>query len=1055
MAFLQRLGEQRGTWSGPFSLNPQSGKYKDPALNRLFGVDPVYAGVPVDESNAFYFSAVFDAVNQIASDIGKLPKNLRKRRKEGGSDPYVDSKLYWLLKYRPNPEMTAMVFWRTITAHALTCKGGFAEIVRDQLGRPAELWIITPDRVQAHRRKLADGSLGPLMWKIDGDERNLIPDADMFHISGLGYDGINGYGVIAMARQTIGLALAAEKFGAQYFGRGTMFGGHLESEAEDETQKGQLLEAIEKFRASQDAAFRILITGPGNKFTQFTNKPADSQMDQTRVSQVLEVARFFRMPPVRLGVTTPGAVSYASAEVSNQDYYTGALLDWITLAEGECWAKLIPASEKAIQYVKFNANVFLRGDSKARAEFYGAMLDKGVFCADDVLDLEDMNPQPNGQGRMYLVQGAQVPKHLLEASVQAKIDKDKAPPPAALPPAGTDPADDDTRARLERAETALEAARTELETQREARVAAEASGVATAAELAERRSAESHAIALAAQLTGTVDALRAEVRAAEARVLEVESTAAARAEELLAQVRTATEAAEVAEARVASARSELTDAADRHRVAEAAVEGLRAQLTEATAAVTAVTGDADAQRAEVERVRGELTEAVRLADQLAGEAASHVDALTTARAEAEVLRASVTSLETQLSDANSAREAAETAREACEASARDAVAASERVESQRLAAEASRAEADSTVEALRAQLAEAITAVAARGDDVAAREAEVVRLQGELERALSDVESARQSAESIRAEAATSVDEIRRQLADATSAVDARVADVLAREADVQRLSSELAEAIARADALTADSARASSEAGATITSLETDLEAARTKLTRTEADLEAMRQAAASSTCATCHGVALLPERDMSDPQGQQPCPDCPAGASMAAALTQQEADRQRVTDLESRLATAQQDAYRSEEQLREWRVRTVAAHRSLFIDALGRMARRGAAQARTKQATSAKLRRWLDDLAAVEIPLCAEALTPAMRTHLAWLGSDEDPVVAATAMAREHVELFVSKLRAIADAEPEDFHADLEAALTRWETDRPAAVADAIVAKEVRHVA
>lgn len=41
--------------------------------------------------------------------------------------------------------------------------------------------------------------------------------------------------------------------------------------------------------------------------------------------------------------------------------------------------------------------------------------------------------------------------------------------------------------------------------------------------------------------------------------------------------------------------------------------------------------------------------------------------------------------------------------------------------------------------------------------------------------------------------------------------------------------------------------------------------------------------QKAIKSACETCNGVGLLPERGMSDPQGQLPCPNCAAGAAMA----------------------------------------------------------------------------------------------------------------------------------------------------------------------------
>ena len=124
-AALQAL---RAAWSGPYSS-------KDPALSRLFGSGyENYAGINVTEDNAMTFSAVFSAVLQISADVAKLPLNLHKRRQDGkGADHHVDSRLYYLLKTRPNPETSSMMFRQTLTAHALTCHGGYAEIERDML----------------------------------------------------------------------------------------------------------------------------------------------------------------------------------------------------------------------------------------------------------------------------------------------------------------------------------------------------------------------------------------------------------------------------------------------------------------------------------------------------------------------------------------------------------------------------------------------------------------------------------------------------------------------------------------------------------------------------------------------------------------------------------------------------------------------------------------------------------------------------------------------------------------------------------------------------------
>lgn len=971
MGFLQRASSARSSWTGPFTLNPQSGKYKDPVLNRLFGAGSLAdSGIVVTPQNAMMFSAVYAAVNMIASDVAKLPLNLLKRRKDGGSDHYVESKLYDLLKTEPNEETGAMVQRRTILAHALTCHGGYAEVQRDQVSRPTGLWLLTPDRVQQVRRG------DELVFRIDGRDDQIIPHKDMIHIHGLGYDDTAGYEVINLARQCIGVALAAERFGGQFFGRGTVIGGVLESQEDlDEDQKKEIRDAINEFRKSQDTAFRILVTGAGQKFTQFQNRPGDSQMNETIVSQVEAVARFFRIPPVKMGVNRPGAVSYASVEAQNTDYYVGALLDWITLVEQEYNRKLIPRSERRIQYIKHNANAFLRADTQSRSKFYEAMLDRGVFNADIVLDLEDMNPQPDGLGQMYLVQGAQVPKHQIEKINEAKIKAAEAkslpasPEPStvriaipeafrsvliAAPEAGMGyqladigfidgrsllgvhvfnceafdaPADyagavvasvtpraaDDTRARLVAAESALVEARTQLATERTARVAAEATGQATAEELATRRATEAESASIVSRLTMVVEELRADVALRS-------QEAAERSQEIT------TLSASLADARV----------------------GLEA---------------AQARVSEVQR-------------SLEGAEARSVEVIA-------------------------ARDAAQTRLDALEVSAR--------------AAEADQQAMTSALEAAREQLAQAQALAAQSGHEASELSAEVI-------------ESRRQ-----RDEARARIDELESRARILEDAQGARVAEL-------ESARGELSETVARADVATQEVTQLT----AAVSAARTAQEAAEASVSRLAAQIEELQS----------HLSDLSTRADAAEAQHAEATE---ALALRETALTERQST---VDELQRQLAEAEAARQALESTLAQGReatrarlVATIGAHRGLIVDAMGRMTRREAAQARMKQATPAKLRRWLEDFSSTQIAMCAEALVPAMRVHLAWKGVTDDPIEAARAIASEHVGQFKARLRDVLDGPVEEFHAELEAVLTRWESSRAEIVADAVLAEEIRH--
>jgi hypothetical protein len=130
------------------------------------------------------------------------------------------------------------------------------------------------------------------------------------------------------------------------------------------------------------------------------------------------------------------------------------------------------------------------------------------------------------------------------------------------------------------------------------------------------------------------------------------------------------------------------------------------------------------------------------------------------------------------------------------------------------------------------------------------------------------------------------------------------------------------------------------------------------------------------------------------------------------------------------------------------------LGSHRALIADAVGRMARRQAEKARRYQATPEKLRRWLETFATVEAPICVEAILPAVRTHLAWMQSTADPATVTVGIVKAHLDAFEARLKSAADAEPDEFHATLEAVLQRWEADRPTEVADAILQEGIAYV-
>jgi HK97 family phage portal protein len=481
-SWFARVGQSvRSFWNPALPL-------RDPALAKYFQQgEPSYTGIPVTEQNAFTFSAVFDAVNQISSDVAKLPLNLLKRNKGGGKRALHGLKTLQPAEVRTEPRDGL----DGLPAHLDRARADVQRWVCGDrarwLGRPVALWPITPDRVQPFRNTGPDGRpAGPLRYRIDG--KTTLEGDDVLHIHGLGYDGYVGYSVINKARQAIGLALAAERFGAEFFTSGASIGGILTSDQNypDEDQEKQIRASMGEYQKKAGALRQFLLLFGGEwKFDPTGVKPSESQMNELRSRQVEEVARFFNMPVHKL--KSLDRATFSNIEQQDLEYYKGCLLTWITLWEEELNRKLIPSLERTQQYVKHNANAFLRGDIQSRYGAYAIALDKGLFSRNEIRDLEDMNPQTGGQGDLYLVQQAQVPLNLIADLTQSQIDKNSTPPPAPPAPPSSGAGDGEAvkaaNARADAADVLARESREALARAEERLALAEATGAEKDADL--------------------------------------------------------------------------------------------------------------------------------------------------------------------------------------------------------------------------------------------------------------------------------------------------------------------------------------------------------------------------------------------------------------------------------------------------------------------------------------------------------------------------------------------------------------------------------------------
>ena len=404
-------------------------KAADAGYSFLFG--RTTSGKPVNERTAMQTTAVYACVRILAEAVASLPLHVYEYQDDGGKKLVHDHPLYYLLHDEPNPEMTSFVFRETLMSHLLIWGNAYAQIIRDGAGRVLGLYPLLPNKMDVQRDDRGNiyyvysrNSDENPMFKEYGDIR--LKAEDVLHIPGLGFDGLIGYSPIAMAKNAVGMTLACEEYGASFFANGANPGGVLEHPG--------VLKDPSKVRESWNSVYRgvnnahkIAVLEEGMKYQQIGIPPEEAQFLETRKFQINEIARLYRIPPHMVGDLDKS--SFSNIEQQSLEFVKYTLDPWVIRWEQSLQRSLLLPGEKGKYFIKLNVDGLLRGDYQSRMNGYAVGRQNGWFSANDIREMENMNPIPDEQGgNLYLINGAMT--KLEDAGAFAKTDTGQQNTPA-------------------------------------------------------------------------------------------------------------------------------------------------------------------------------------------------------------------------------------------------------------------------------------------------------------------------------------------------------------------------------------------------------------------------------------------------------------------------------------------------------------------------------------------------------------------------------------------------------------------------------------------------
>lgn len=378
------------------------------------------SGKRVNERTSMQMTAVYSCVRILSEAVAGLPLYFYEYTDNGNKVKATEHPLYFLLHDEPNPEMTSSVFRETPMTHLLLWGNGYSQIIRNGKGEVIALYPLMPDRMDVKR-----DSAGRLYYeyqvsnddaKINSGSTVKLSTDEVLHIPGLGFDGLVGYSPIAMAKNAIGLAIAAEEYGSKFFANGAAPSGALE-------HPGTLKDAA-KLRESWQALFggssnahKVAVLEEGMKYVPISIAPSDAQFLETRKFQTNEIARIFRVPPHMIGDLEKS--SFSNIEQQSLEFVKYTLEPWLVRWEQGIARSLLNPQEKKRYFAKFNVDGLLRGDYQSRMNGYAVGRQNGWLSANDIHRLENLDLIPAEEGGdLYLINGNMIPLSMAGATYE-------------------------------------------------------------------------------------------------------------------------------------------------------------------------------------------------------------------------------------------------------------------------------------------------------------------------------------------------------------------------------------------------------------------------------------------------------------------------------------------------------------------------------------------------------------------------------------------------------------------------------------------------------------
>lgn len=257
----------------------------------------------------------------------------------------------------------------------------------DSNGRPRLARVMNPDEVTVFRN--SDGT-----WHlVDLDGNKLDPYGagnltGMIHLRAFPMPGQPlGLSVVTNHARTLGLSIASEQFGADFFADGAHPSGILTTTMPIDDEKARTIKS--RFTAAVRGSREPAVLGSGFDYKPIQIAPAESQFLEAQRFTAAECCRMFG-PAIAemLGYETGSSMTYQNVQSKSLHLLIYAVSPWLRTLERFLSDYLLPSP----QYVQFDRNALLQMTAGDRWSVNKLRLTTGSATVNEIRAEENLPP---------------------------------------------------------------------------------------------------------------------------------------------------------------------------------------------------------------------------------------------------------------------------------------------------------------------------------------------------------------------------------------------------------------------------------------------------------------------------------------------------------------------------------------------------------------------------------------------------------------------------------------------------------------------------------------